>query len=232
MLDSRGRHTLVLGVGNAVVSCRSLGETAQPKKASGRGGQMSHMGQEHQPGEPGEHGQTQVPLLSLTPAAVKMVKQAITQKGAEDCGLRMTVAGGGCKGFQYSLNLEQTTRAEDALVVQDGITIYLDPVSAIHLKGTRLDYVTNRHGTGFHFFGLDVERTIGCGSSILLRGCIKNNTRTEGCVLCAQRPLMEIDLEAAIDFVDSRQSISHPGLTPMQKCEKCCFIICQCDKAA
>ncbi len=180
----------------------------------------------------GAQGQTQEALLSLTPEAVKMVKRAITQKGAEDCGLRMTVVGGGCKGFQYSLNLEQTAHADDEIVVQDGIKTYLDPTSAVHLKGTRLDYVTNRHGTGFHFFGFDVERIIGCGSPILLRGCITNNTRTEGCVLCAQRPLMEIDPEAAIDFVDSRQSISHPGLTPMQKCEKCCFIICQCDKAA
>ncbi len=180
----------------------------------------------------GTQDQTQEALLSLTPEAVKMVKRAIAQKGAEDCGLRMTVVGGGCKGFQYSLNLEQTAHADDEIVVQDGIKTYLDPTSAVHLKGTRLDYVTNRHGTGFHFFGFDVERIIGCGSPILLRGCITNNTRTEGCVLCAQRPLMEIDLEAAIDFVDSRQSISHPGLTPMQKCEKCCFIICQCDKAA
>lgn len=183
------------------------------------------MDQEHQ-------AETQEPLLSLTAEAVKMVKRTLARKGVDSWGLRMTVAGGGCKGFQYSLNLEQSARADDQVVVQDGVKTYLDPTSAIHLRGTRLDYVTNRHGTGFHFFGLDVERTIGCGSPILLRGCIENNTRTEGCVLCAQRPLMEIDPNVATEFVDSRQSISHPGLTPMQKCEKCCFVICQCDAAA
>ena len=179
-----------------------------------------------------QQAETQEPLLSLTAEAVKMVKQTLARKGVDHWGLRMTVSGGGCKGFQYSLNLEQSAHDDDQIVVQDGIKAYLDPTSAIHLKGTRLDYVTNRHGTGFHFFGLDVERTIGCGSPILLRGCIKNNTRTEGCVLCAQRPLMEIDLNVATEFIDHRQSISHPGLTPMQKCEKCCFIICQCDKTA
>ncbi len=176
--------------------------------------------------------ETQEPWLSLTAEAVKMVKRTLAIKGVDNWGLRMTVAGGGCKGFQYSLNLERAARDDDHVVVQDGITTYLDPTSARHLRGTRLDYVTNRHGTGFHFFGLDVERTIGCGSPILLRGCIENNTRTEGCVLCAQRPLMDIDLDAATDFIDRRQSISHPGLTPMQKCEKCCFVICQCDAEA
>ncbi len=175
--------------------------------------------------------ETQKPLLSLTAEAVKMIRRTLARKGVDNWGLRMTVSGGGCKGFQYRLNFEQSARNDDQIVVQDGIKTYLDPTSAIHLRGTRLDYVTNRHGTGFHFFGLDVERTIGCGSPVLLRGCVKNNTRTEGCVLCAQRPLMEIDLNTATAFVDPRQSISHPGLTPMQKCEKCCFVICQCDKA-
>ena len=165
-------------------------------------------------------------LCAAMDDGIGLIVQTLERKG-----LRLSVSGGGCKGFQYSLHLEHSVRDDDRIVVQDGITTYLDPTSAVHLKGTRLDYVRNRHGSGFHFFGLDVERTIGCGSPVLLRGCIRNNTRTEGCVLCAQRPLMDIDLNAATEYVDPRQSISHPGLTPLQKCERCCFVICQCDTA-
>ena len=176
--------------------------------------------------------QTTEPVMSITGQAVKMIKQILEPQDGQNLGIRMSVVGGGCKGYQYSLNREDTARSDDTVVMQDGIAIYLDSTSAHHMRGTRLDYVTNRHGAGFYFFGLDVERSIGCGSSILLRGCIKNNTRTEGCVLCAQRPLMELDLNPATDFLDSRQSISHPGLTPMQKCEKCMYVVCQCDKEA
>ena len=176
--------------------------------------------------------QTAEPLLAFTDKAVEMIKHAMRFKGIRDGGIRMTVAGGGCKGFQYSLNLEQTAQAEDAVVAQDGITAFLDPTSAQHLQGTRLDYVTNRQGTGFHFFGMESSRTIGCRSTVLLRWCIENNTRTAGCVQCAKRPLMEIDLEEATTCVDSRQSISHPGLRPRKLCEKCHYVICQCEAAA
>ena len=65
-------------------------------------------------------------------------------KGVQDGGVRMTGAGGGCKGFQYSLDLEPTAQADDAVVVQDGIKAFFDPSSAQHLQGARLDYVTNR----------------------------------------------------------------------------------------
>ena len=174
--------------------------------------------------------QTAEPVLAFTAKAVEMIRHAMRLKGVRDGGIRMTVAGGGCKGFQYSLNLERTAQADDAVVVQDGVKAFLDPPSAQHLQGTRLDYVTNRQGTGFHFFGMESSRTIGCRSTVLLRWCIENNTRTKGCVQCAKRPLMDIDLEAATTFVDSRQSISHPGLRPMKLCEKCHYVICQCDK--
>jgi hypothetical protein len=118
------------------------------------------------------------------------------------------------------------------VVVQDGIKAFLDPDSARHLRGTTLDYVNNRHGTGFHFFGMDSARTIGCGSTVLLRWCIDNDTRTEGCIKCAKRPLMELGLEMPKPFVDSRQSISHPGLRPLPLCDKCHYIVCRCEEAA
>ena len=159
--------------------------------------------------------QTAEPLLAFTAKAVEMIRHAMRLKGLRDGGIRMTVAGGGCKGFQYSLNLERTAQADDTVVVQDGIKAFLDPNSAQHLQGTRLDYVTNRQGTGFHFFGMESSRTIGCRSTVLLRWCIENNTRTEGCIQCAKRPLMDIDLEAATQFVDSRQSI------PIPVCARC-----------
>ena len=185
------------------------------------------MGQDQQSEKQGE---AQDSRLSFTDKAVEMIQQAMQQKGMRNGGIRMTVAGGGCKGFQYSLNLEAAAGADDAVVVQNGMTAFLDPTSAQHLHGTRLDYVTNRHGTGFHFFGMEASRTIGCRSTRLLRLCIENNIRTKGCVLCAKRPLMEIDLEAATNFVDPRQSISHPGLRPLPLCQKCHYVSCQCEK--
>src|SRR5215813_296044 len=178
-----------------------------------------------------DRGQAAEPLLALTDRAVEMLKQAIERKGVQAGGIRMTVAGGGCKGFQYSITLDEAARADDEIVVQDGITAFLDPVSARHLRGTRLDYVSNRHGTGFHFFGLDAARTIGCGSPILLRRCIAGNNRTTGCINSAKRPLLEVGRAITPPSTAGRASVAHPGMQQLSICPECHYIRCRCEKA-
>ncbi len=176
--------------------------------------------------------QTAEPLLTVTAAAVAMIKQNLERVGLSDGGVRMTVAGGGCEGFQYSLNLTQAARTDDEVIVQDGIKAFLDPFSARHLRGTRLDYVHNRHGTGFQFFGIESAKTFGCASPILLRRCIVGNTRTKGCTESAKRPLLELGHELAQPVVESKTSISHPGLRPRSICPTCRYVVCRCETAA
>jgi iron-sulfur cluster assembly accessory protein len=178
----------------------------------------------------GDSCQTAEPLLAMTATAVERMKQALAQAGANAGGIRLTVTGGGCKGFQYRLTLEKMAQTDDEVVRQDGVTAFLDPVSARHLQGTMLDYVSNRHGTGFHFFGLEAARTIGCGSSVLLRRCIAGNTRTTGCTNSAKRPLLEIDHELTPPCEDRRTSVAHPGLRPLSICPKCHYVSCRCEK--
>lgn len=178
----------------------------------------------------GDRDQAAEPLLALTDIAVEMIKQALAQQGVKAGGIRLTVVGAGCKGFQYSLTLAEAAHADDEVVVQDGVTAFLDPVSAWHLRGTRLDYVTNRHGTGFHFFGLDAARTIGCGSPALLRRCIAGNIRTTGCINSAKRPLLEVSQAITQPSVESRTSVAHPGLRPLSICTTCHYVICRCEK--
>ena len=107
-----------------------------------------------------EHNHATEPVLTLTDKAVEVIKQTMSRQEVKAGGVRMKVEGGGCKGFQYSLALAEAARTDDTVVVQDGIQAFLDPVSARHLRGTLLDYVSNRHGTGFHFFQLDASLTI------------------------------------------------------------------------
>lgn len=184
------------------------------------------MEHERQSGDP---SQTVEPVLALTDRAVEMLKQALAQADMHASGIRLTVAGGGCKGFQYGLTLAEAVRPDDAVVVQDGVTAFLDPVSTQHLRGTRLDYVSNQHGTGFHFFGLDAGRTIGCGSSVLLRRCIAGNTRTTGCIKSAKRPLLDIRGEVADPDEPRRTSVAHPGLRPLSICPQCHYVNCRCE---
>jgi len=104
------------------------------------------------------------PIL-LTPKALEAVRNAISAEGQEGDGLRVSVVGGGCAGYQYNLDFEKESRMGDLAMECEGVKVYIDPISAGYLKGTVIDYVTGLNGTGFKFSNPNAKRTCGCGSS-------------------------------------------------------------------
>ena len=104
--------------------------------------------------------------LTFTARALEMIKSALEETKGEDGNyLRVGVKGGGCSGFQYSLNFTDEVDDEDVLVVVDGLHIVTDAFSASYLKGTELDHVDTLQGSGFKFNNPNAKRTCGCGSS-------------------------------------------------------------------
>ena len=103
--------------------------------------------------------------IMITPAGVAAIKNAISQEGQPGDGLRMSVVGGGCSGYQYSLDFEREARMDDTVLDFDGVKVYVDSISAGYLMGTVVDYVSGLQGTGFKFNNPNAKRTCGCGSS-------------------------------------------------------------------
>ena len=79
--------------------------------------------------------------------------------------LLVGVKGGGCSGFQYSLNFTDEIDEDDVLVVVEGVKVVTYNFSASYLKGTELDYVETLQGACFKFNNPNAKRTCGCGSS-------------------------------------------------------------------
>jgi len=103
--------------------------------------------------------------VHFTDSAVEAVRLALKEEGEDGDGLRVSVVGGGCSGYQYSLDFDKEERMGDLVLAYDGVTIYVDPVSAGMLKGTVVDYVSGLNGTGFKFNNPNANRTCGCGHS-------------------------------------------------------------------
>lgn len=103
--------------------------------------------------------------LALTDVAVEKVKEVITREGLKEGGLRVSVVGGGCSGFQYNLSLDDSPREDDTIIEQNGVKLFLDPISQQYVYGTVIDYVSGLHGAGFKFVNPKATRTCGCGSS-------------------------------------------------------------------
>jgi len=124
------------------------------------------MSEELHEGTVHEHStQTAVPGVNLTPRAIDAVRKMQQKEGlGAGHGLRIGVVGGGCSGFQYSMNFD--TKKEGDLVTElDGVTVFVDEISLPYIAGTTLDYVEGLHNAGFRFDNPRATRTCGCGSS-------------------------------------------------------------------
>jgi iron-sulfur cluster assembly accessory protein len=107
----------------------------------------------------------ELPGVNLTPKALDAVRKMIAKEGlSADQGLRISVVGGGCSGFQYSLGFDGR-KDGDTLTVLDGVNVFVDEISLPYIAGTTLDYVEGLHNAGFRFDNPRASRTCGCGSS-------------------------------------------------------------------
>jgi iron-sulfur cluster insertion protein len=108
---------------------------------------------------------SELPGVKLTPKALEAVRKMAGKEGlGADQGLRIAVVGGGCSGFQYSLNFDQKKEG-DVVTELDGVNVFVDEISLPYIAGTTLDYVEGLHNAGFRFDNPRATRTCGCGSS-------------------------------------------------------------------
>ena len=103
--------------------------------------------------------------IRLTDKAAAMVRETIEREGLQGSGLRVAVVGGGCSGFQYSLDLEKEAKPGDQIFEVAGVRCFLDPMSSMYLQGVTVDYVVGLQGAGFKFSNSNAKTTCGCGSS-------------------------------------------------------------------
>lgn len=83
--------------------------------------------------------------------------------------LRISVQGGGCSGFQYSMSWVEGRQSPLDKRFEFGgqhkLVVYIDPISAMYLDGTELDYIIDLMSSGFTFNNPNVKTTCGCGKS-------------------------------------------------------------------
>lgn len=108
--------------------------------------------------------------IELSDTAVSKVQTFMQEHGADkEAGLRVAVLPGGCSGFQYGLNIEDTPEEDDEILdLREGIRVFVDPFSAQYLEGVEIDYVTTMMGSGFTFKNPAAAGGCGCGSSFTI----------------------------------------------------------------
>ena len=104
-------------------------------------------------------------VVSMTSRAADKLKEIITKQGRDDLALRVYVTPGGCSGFSYGMTFAEGREEDDTLIEQDGVRIVVDPMSAMYIKGSEIDFVDALMGGGFALRNPNAVSSCGCGQS-------------------------------------------------------------------
>ncbi|MFQ6018382.1 MAG: iron-sulfur cluster insertion protein ErpA [Kiloniellaceae bacterium] len=103
--------------------------------------------------------------IVLSERAAKRVAWLLAQEDRPGLMLRVTVAGGGCSGFQYGFSFDATVNADDRTFERDGVTAVIDEMSLELLAGSEIDYVEDLIGASFQVKNPNATASCGCGAS-------------------------------------------------------------------
>ena len=110
-------------------------------------------------------------MITLSERAATELKDLMQSQEQSSAALRVWVQGGGCSGLSYGMALDSEAPDEsDQIFEQDGIKIYIDPLSLNYMDGSSVDYVDDVLGGGFKIENPNAVSTCGCGSSFKAEG--------------------------------------------------------------
>ena len=78
---------------------------------------------------------------------------------------RITVLGGGCSGFQYKFDFDNSINKDDIIFKTNKVEILIDNVSLNYIKGSKIDYVEELIGSSFKISNPQASSSCGCGTS-------------------------------------------------------------------
>lgn len=97
-------------------------------------------------------------------AAVRIA--ALKQKNNQpDARLRITVTGGGCSGFQYQMELDDSLQDDDHVFDHDDAAVVIDDISLEYMAGAVVDYVETLGSAAFEIKNPNTTASCGCGNS-------------------------------------------------------------------
>ena len=101
----------------------------------------------------------------ITKKAAEKLIEVLKENNKEGSGLRVEIVPGGCSGFQYGLELDDSTTDLDLVIEEKGVKIIVTKDNMQFLKGAKLDYVDSLQGGGFKISNPNAHDSCGCGQS-------------------------------------------------------------------
>ena len=105
--------------------------------------------------------------ITVSERAARRIGEILRQEPAGTM-LRVSIAGGGCSGFQYKFDTERAKADDDIVIERAGATVLIDPVSLNYMAGAEIDFVDDLIGSSFKVNNPQATASCGCGTSFAL----------------------------------------------------------------
>jgi len=102
--------------------------------------------------------------ITITERAARRIGQILKNEPA-GAMLRVSVEGGGCSGFQYKFDFDDSKADDDLILTRDGATVLIDSTSQQYMAGAEIDYVDDLIGASFKVKNPIATASCGCGTS-------------------------------------------------------------------
>jgi len=103
--------------------------------------------------------------LIITESAAAKINELLLEENDASLKIRCFVQGGGCSGFSYGFDFDETQNEDDFVMEQHGASLLVDSMSFQYLNGATIDYQDNLQGSQFVIKNPNATTTCGCGSS-------------------------------------------------------------------
>jgi len=103
--------------------------------------------------------------VGVTDFAAKKVLEIMKNSDKEGWGLRIGVKHGGCSGYSYSMDFEESPVEGDNVFEHAGLKYFIDAKSMEMMNGCVVDYVESLQGAGFKIENPNAKKECGCGKS-------------------------------------------------------------------
>lgn len=105
-------------------------------------------------------------MITLSEKAASEIKTIMDREGGTFQGVRVFVAGGGCSGLSYGMQIaDEPATADDLVFESGGVKVIVDVQSHQFLTGASIDFDDSLQGGGFKINNPNAVKSCGCGSS-------------------------------------------------------------------
>jgi len=87
--------------------------------------------------------------MTISDTAAVKGKQILDEEGKSNGGLRVYMAGGGCCGPSFGMDINEEPMDGDEIIEKNGLKVFIDKAATDKLKDMEIDFVIEGENQGF-----------------------------------------------------------------------------------